>query len=500
MRLLIRWLRRYETPSGARRTIDQSNGPLPVMNSESYRQVVSENRVAARIDECRSEADQLRDEFEQWLAYTAKQDAFGQYRTQLGSLAHVIRPALQTTRQRFLDSCAGISAGEVYDECRRTDQRVILLRRLWRWYADRFDQRLDTDRPGRPREPGFATGLRAADEMVWSCWSDTWRAAGLGPLPGPAPLPYVDTTYSAVATPRSEVPADLRQPRDELLRSYTERMPIPTIALPPIVTRRPWWLIVVAHEVGHHVQSELLDDAHRSPGLSAAAAAAGAGAGVDEQERWRLWTREIFADAFAFVLTGSATVWAVEELERRTDGQLGVSASPGYPPPLVRWALLRVLGERCGVSEIPVPASPVGAATPRGVQGPLERIPVVVDALLDAPVSATTLRAIAASTQDWQYLAANWRRSLLERVDPIPVHTTEAARLCVAGGVLAWRRLTATPDWPAIATEGLADRLRRTAAHCRAEGLRAARAADGGALSRLTRDLIDDLFANRGDA
>ena len=434
----------------------------------------------------------MREDFGDWLSGTANRDSVGQYRTQLASLADVLRPALRATRERFVAECDGLPDGDAYEECRRVDRRVVRLRRLWRWYADRFDQRLDD---------ALAPTLLAADEVVWSCWSAACRMADPTATPGPAPLPYVEAVQTAIAGPRSEVPADLRLPGDPVLREFVARMPVPTIALPPIVTRRPWWLIVVAHEVGHHVQSELLDTAAATgaaPALAGAvgAAAGRAGAGLDEQESWGLWAREAYADAFAFVATGTATTWAVEELERRSDKLLATSAAPNYPPPVVRWALLTSIARVLRVDGGLEPAVPDPGAAPVAVRDLLARVPAVVDALLDAPLGGSSLRAFGAGTRRWERAAMVWRSALRDEAEPDPVHTDEAARLCVAGGVHAWRGLTATATPTARQRDALARRLRETAAGSRVDGWRAA--ADGPApdLERLARELADELQAD----
>jgi hypothetical protein len=87
----------------------------------------------------------------------------------LAALTAAIHPALVEIRRHLTDQAAACATGTVtlsdlgdrYEACRRADQRLVLVRRFWRWYADRFDQR---------RDPATAAVLRAADEIVWSCW------------------------------------------------------------------------------------------------------------------------------------------------------------------------------------------------------------------------------------------------------------------------------------------------------------------------------------------
>src|SRR5262249_40857207 len=115
----------------------------------------------------------------------------------------------------------------------------------------RFDQR-DGDTP-------LASMLKAADEVVWSCYADPFRVIGRKDIV--SPLPYVEDRLAAHAIPREELPADLASEVDtKFLRTYLSALPIAVIALPPSCIEHPWSLIHCAHEAGHHVQYDLVSE------------------------------------------------------------------------------------------------------------------------------------------------------------------------------------------------------------------------------------------------
>ena len=133
---------------------------------------------------------------------------------------------------------------------------------------------------------------------------------------------------------------------DDLLRKHVEQLPVAALALPPVCCRRPWWVILSAHEASHHVQFE-------SPGLEQLAQDQVVGAAyavtedVELAEAWRPWCRELFADALSVLLTGPAAIWAVDELETRT--------APGMPEEPVR--------------QLPAAPRPAGGAAGGGAAG-----------------------------------------------------------------------------------------------------------------------------------
>ena len=177
-----------------------------------------------------------------------------------------------------------LSEGAIYEACRTCDLRLLWLRRVWDFFREKFDQ----------RDGDLADTLRAADEIVWSCYRQVFdRAKQIAPqlTAGPAPLPFIEPRYSPSTFPADLVPAGLQSEIDKpFLREHLNRLPVPVVRLQPACVSGPWWLVYAAHEVGHNVHydllpeqamvgqyQELVGNAVRTDGGDAADAAAGAG-------------------------------------------------------------------------------------------------------------------------------------------------------------------------------------------------------------------------------
>lgn len=444
-------------------------------------------RGRLRISESLDEARALRGEVVVWRDRWDTIDAMGGHLTQLDLLSTVVLGLVDEIARRIDAIDPAIGTGSVYEECRNSDLRLLHARRLWRWYADKLDQRA-----GPPGDTVVPT-LLSADEVVWSCWKTAFTTLG-GTLPA-APIPYLAPQFSASATPRTSPPPDLRPGLDDLLRRHIEQLPVAVIGLPPVCSRRPWWIILSAHEASHHVQFELLglEDLTQE---QVVAAAYGVGDDVELAEAWRPWCRELFADTCSVLLTGPAAIWAVGELEMRTPSGLRKSASEGYPPPLVRLSVLQTLAAQAGIPAggwaFPGQAETGSAADDERLQGLLTAVPAVTSALLGLTASAgRPLRSLAGPTADAYRdgRIAGWRAELLGADEPFPVRTLEAARFCASAGVEAWELFDGTDE---AFGERLSGRMLRVLPQCREPGTRAATAVP--AAADVTRRITADLY------
>jgi hypothetical protein len=452
----------------------------------------------ARKAETLGEIRALRGEIDEWRVQWDVFDAMGAHLTQLDLLTSVLFGLLDEISSRT-HAIPASSPGLVYEACRREDRNLLHARRLWRWYADKLDQR--SSPPDSPR----TRTLRAADELTWSCWKTALTSLGVAKSDLPAaPIPYLAPQFAASATPRTDPPPDLRPgKRDDLLIRHVEKLPIPVIALPPACERRPWWLILAAHEASHHVQFE-------SPGLQARTQEAVTDALGDDAEDWLPWCRELFADAGAVLLTGPAALWAIAELEMRDAPGLLISPSGSYPPPLVRLAVARAVADQAGLpARAPGNAErPWGSASVRqAVQADsragrlLASVPRVAGALLNLTAeTGGKLRSLASTTVRGydDGVIAGWEDQLLGLSEPILEQGLPAARFCAAGSVAAWELVTETGSEDAAedAAQRLAARVLAVLPDCREPGTRAAAAAPDAVA--LTRDILADLDAEAG--
>lgn len=295
-----------------------------------------------RREESRRELKSVGDEVGLWLRRLKEADTFpnGEYRGQHDSQRRAIEKLIvdgQTLIGRKLGSLnASLLEPPVFsEECRSIDAAIVWLRRMDEHFRSRLDQRKD---------PRWEATLRAADEVLWSAWRlpvvrcDTDFAtgetiSGTSYPPGPTPLTGVEPEWSPSATPaerplaaRLRVGGELRE-----LSPLLARYPVSLLALPPWCAASPWWLLFIAHEVGHHLQFhlELVD-----PFKELVRAVTGA-----QKERWGRWSPEVFAD---LVSVGYAGVWAVRALARieLARPQHMQVVQTNYPPSAVRIVLM----------------------------------------------------------------------------------------------------------------------------------------------------------------
>jgi hypothetical protein len=445
------------------------------------------SRAHWRVEESRQQVSRLRDDANRWFGQWKAADRVRAHASQLKALQKNIGDVLDKIAADLPEPGPGTDVGEIYDKCRENDKRTAHMLRLWRFFADKFDQRFDSR---------TAAALAAADEVSWSCFA---AAAGHPGWTSAAPLAYFDARYAPTAFAREEVPVDLR-PADALLRKHVRLLPIPVIALPPVCIDRPWWLVLLAHEVGHQVQHEI------GGGLISAFADAVASLAVDRGaagDTWCGWSQELFADAFAVLTAGPWAAWAIAELERTTPDGMQVSADDRYPPPLVRASFMAGVASAAGWAAGPEqPAAGPGDEAGRAASAIAGR---VVDLPLGGADGPTLARLAGLPGREpdpdrptlvarWQRKADGFRKVLLGD-DPLEADTAriEAARLCVAGATAAWHDLLNGEGTTEEAITRLRDRSTDLVSRCRVEGTRAA-SLPASSVAQVSQALATSLF------
>lgn len=412
-----------------------------------------------RRERSQLELDRLNERIAAWHEHrrAADSDARGRYigrhKTQLETLESV----LTTAAAAFGSDLAGgkdMPEGAFYDACREVDEAIVWLERFWSFYREKFDQRDD---------PRLSPLLRAADELVWSCYHEVMeRATKRDPslTHGPAPLAFIAPEYSPAALDSETRPkGELVLPGDyerwsEALRELVKTLPLPLLRLPPWCVESPWWLIYVGHEVGHHLLTDLELTVHVADGI--AAAVTGTPGSSDKGVRqWRLWSEEIFADAVSVVLMGEWAVWATAEVEWSRAERM-VQPKRDYPPPIVRLELIASLAKQHqleGEWALRGLASAPAAAAYPDVKPYLDAVPAVVAFLSSAlPRGLGTLEELcgfdrAGLHRDVKY----WSAALWHAEPPRPQAELATARRVTAASLAAWAGLAATPGG-AVAT------------------------------------------------
>jgi hypothetical protein len=447
----------------------------------------SKTRSQIRVEQSRREFNRTQVEISEWCAKWEARDKRRQFYTSLRLLEEVLTRSLAILSADLQALPGERQRGEVYAECGRSDRHIAWVRRLWQYYAAKFDQR---------ENPKLKRVLVAADEIVWSCYAEVFQNANGGAVRGPAPLPYIEPLYTAQATPRIDIPPDLRSDVDrEFLSAALAQLPISLVALPAQCVDAPWWLIFLGHEVGHHVQFDLSPPRELFLSFGKSLADALDPTMPGERDRWKRWSPEIFADAFSVYALGPWAARAIAELEIKDDLAMLRETNSGrsaYPAPWVRLRLLTALVAALDANDrvaaclltqrtLPTPSAPQGGQLREQAAFALAAVPKIVHAIVHGSMANLgTLRSLCG----WQSVnfsrggsVDQWAQVL--QGDPAALREEPALptpRLIISGGLAAWSKVSAIKDDNEAerARANLIENLLTIIPRCAEEGVRAA--------------------------
>jgi hypothetical protein len=467
---------------------------------------------SARKEQTQVELERLRTELEAWLAHRRTHDSRGQYKTQLQAIESMLQGALAflAPKCRALDLSQSLNT--VYEECRIFDLRLVWLRRIWEFFKTKFDQRDD---------PRTGDLLRGADEVVWSCYRQVFAQAQQrfpGLEQGPAPLPYLEPSYSPEAFPAQLVPDQLADPHvaADFVKQHLLQLPVPLVRLPPACLSAPWWLVLLGHEVGHHIQYSLLERTQlvslfRTRVEEAVAQHARSASEQDrarDVKRWGRWSCEIFADVFSVLVMGPWAVWAMVDLELQ-QAETMLQRRDQYPAAVVRLEILARTASALGldVSEALhglelsalVASAPATAHDGQFVQSvvatALAGLPGLPDASLDPPTTLAVLCDFWAEEFAPNKIVATWARALRGRERPRNLATLRSARLMACAALQAWPQvMTYSEEERKDQRQALAARVLELLPECREPGVRGQHAPDSNATDLGAR-LAEQLWA-----
>ncbi|MGH7574944.1 MAG: hypothetical protein ACREM1_07425 [Longimicrobiales bacterium] len=409
---------------------------------------------AIRRERTRLELERLKRRIASWYEHRRAADTepagryIGRHHTQLETLKSVLTAAADAF-EADLDTAPDEPEGALHDRCREVDRAIVWLERFWTFYREKFDQR-DDDR--------LRPALRAADEVVWSCYHEVMQRArqrDATVVSRPAPLAFIAPEHSPAALdsdarPRGDLtlPGDYERWSDDL-RELVRTLPLPLLRLPPWCVESPWWLVFIAHEVGHHLMADLELKDEVSSGVSSAVGKLRIFKQADVN-RWQRWSQEIFADAVSVMLLGEWAVRATAEVEWSTAERM-VVPKLDYPAPLVRLELMAQLASRLGLdgaAGLGVFAPDAVAAAHPSVGRHREAVPPVVEYLATQRLRGIgTLAELCGFDQDvLSQDVAYWSSGLTQEKLPSPRAALGTARRVAAASFAVWAKVTTDPE------------------------------------------------------
>lgn len=197
---------------------------------------------------------------------------------------------------------------------------VYFIQRVWAYYREKFAL----------RDVAWLRGdLACADELAWHCYKPAVNAAqkaktvGEGELKEP-PLVFYDPSGSPFVMSRGRLfrPEGVTEEEERKLGETILALPIPVIGVPWFQVNHLPSAVAIAHEVGHAVWWDFevrpaLEEAFETMSLADEAG------GLPRRAIWLRWLPELFADAYAVAVLGTAFV-------------LGLSAYLSDPVDVVR--------------------------------------------------------------------------------------------------------------------------------------------------------------------
>jgi hypothetical protein len=324
-----------------------------------------------------------------------------------------------------VDAVAQPDPGDRLRALRDIERELGVIRAIWAHLRVMIDART---------QPVTGPLLRAADELVWSLHRGAMSIARGGAEP-PVPLVTVGPEWGAEMVPVPRIALNTRGTAATAAVAILDRLRIREIRLPWAAVGEPWLLALVLHEVGHAIEFDLVPDGTL---LTAFATALADAVGGPRAQRWRGWADEVFADACAVAAAGPAILPALVAWETTTLARLASSASLAdrYPPPVVRWNLVRAFCTQLGLPAGDPPAITASLSPDRGLRDLLDDLPAVV-AVLDQPLPlvARRLRDLWPDTAALLGDPVTQKQADLQADQPFPDDTMSGARAALVAAV-----------------------------------------------------------------
>ena len=283
------------------------------------------------------------------------------------------------------------TASEVLSKARELEVTILECHRVWEFFRSKLTLR---------SIEWFNKYLIAADELAWECYSaaqNKWDPKQLGkenvkepPLvffngsASPFTLPR-DYAFEAEAVPEEAI-------ESERVMAVVRALPIPVIGVPWFQIQHLPEILVIAHEVGHGVES----DFKLTTDLTGAVNEAMRTAKTDHRHRpaWLAWLGEIFADVYGVLSCGPAFVQTLMDFLATDPDQIMHEVQTGpwdlYPTDYLRVLInIEALDAKDFKNERNYLRDQWTAVYKTHAMPEYEKdIPVVVQAIIDGPYTA----------------------------------------------------------------------------------------------------------------
>jgi hypothetical protein len=286
--------------------------------------------LARRLQEVKDQLAVLPVELKYWSGLTEAGQPYEKHHSQITALSRQMLELNGRVEQGWNNATDFAALTKARDNC-------AAVHGVWNYFREKFVLRADR------LLGGF---LRAADAYVWACYEpvlkDRRERQPTQPFREP-PLVTFDADWSPWAISRQFAPAgsDTGPMTTAAFRQTLAVMPIALLGIPWTSTGRLPYLVTLAHECGHVVESDF--------GL-----ATPVGDALDSKMKgsklrngWSThWRKEIVADLFACYAAGPGFVWALADVQPDSPERVKILKRPtsddkwgDYPPAGLRMAL-----------------------------------------------------------------------------------------------------------------------------------------------------------------
>ncbi|HKP84356.1 MAG TPA: hypothetical protein VJT69_20235 [Pyrinomonadaceae bacterium] len=255
--------------------------------------------------ELQQKLESLQSEFESWRDKSKAFQPLEKHYSQIHRVTLQLE-SLNTEIKSELDQL-GTGSG-VLTQARQLELAILESHRVWEFFRSKLSLR---------SIEWFNKYLIAADELAWECYSAAQNKLDPNYLAKEKvkepPLVFFNGGSSPFTMPRDyafeaeAVPGEAI--KSEGMVRVLRALPIPVIGVPWFQIQHLPEMLVVAHEVGHDVESDFKLTADLKQALNKAMDAAKTDA--THRPAWQAWLGEIFADVYGVLSCGPAFVQAL---------------------------------------------------------------------------------------------------------------------------------------------------------------------------------------------